>query len=129
MHALLECQILSGGQGHTGRGDSFDSRVICQIGEQHRTVNRAGTAELADKELRFLIGDTNGSEDNGEIGSRIAAHLGLTGNLSRQIGMRQAGAGEDRQLLTTDQGVQAVDRGNASLDKLVGIVTGSRVHG
>ena len=43
--------------------------------------------------------------------------------------MRQTGAGENRQLLTTDQGIQTVDGRDAGLDKLVGIVPGSRVHG
>ena len=43
--------------------------------------------------------------------------------------MRQTGAGEDGQLLATNQGVQTVNSGNAGLDKLVGVVTGSGVHG
>jgi hypothetical protein len=34
--------------------------------------------------------------------------------------MGQAGAGEYRQLLAADQGVQAVDGGNAGLDELGG---------
>ena len=42
--------------------------------------------------------------------------------------MGQAGAGEDGQLLTTDQGVQAVDGGNTGLNKLVGVVPGGGVH-
>ena len=43
--------------------------------------------------------------------------------------MGQTGAGEDGQLLAADQGVQAVDGGNAGLDKLCGIGPGCRVHG
>src|SRR5699024_4365258 len=42
---------------------------------------------------------------------------------------RQTGTGEDGQLLTADQGVQAVDGGNTGLDKLVGVVAGGGVHG
>ena len=37
-------------------------------------------------------------------------------------------AGEDRQLLAADQGVQSVDSGNAGLDKFLRIVAGCRVH-
>ena len=48
-----------------------------------------------------------------------AQHLGLTGDLRRQIRVGQTGAGENRQLLPAHQGVQAVDGGNAGLDKLV----------
>ena len=36
-------------------------------------------------------------------------HLGLPGDLGRQIGVGQTGAGEDGQLLPADQGVQPVD--------------------
>jgi hypothetical protein len=43
--------------------------------------------------------------------------------------VRQAGAGEYRQLLAADQGVQAVDGGNAGLDELGGVVAGGGVHG
>ena len=43
--------------------------------------------------------------------------------------MRQAGAGEDRKLLASDQGVQTVDGGHAGLDKLGRVGAGRRVHG
>ena len=42
--------------------------------------------------------------------------------------MRQAGAGEDGQLLSTDQGVQAVNGRNTGLDKLGRIVAGHGVE-
>ena len=59
----------------------------------------------------------------------VPQHLGLTGNLRRQICMGQAGAGEDGQLLSTYQGVQAVNGGNTGLDKFRRIVAGGGVHG
>src|SRR6185437_16771826 len=40
---------------------------------------------------------------------------------------RQSEAGEDRQLLATDERVQAVDRGDARLDELGRMVTGDGV--
>ena len=43
--------------------------------------------------------------------------------------MGQTGAGEYRQLLTADQGVQSVDGADAGLDKFGRIVAGGRVHG
>ena len=43
--------------------------------------------------------------------------------------MRKAAAGEHRELLATDQGVEAVDGGHAGLDELGGVVPGGGVHG
>ena len=43
--------------------------------------------------------------------------------------MRQAGAGEYGQLLAADQGVQAVNRGDAGLDELGGVRARGGVHG
>ena len=42
--------------------------------------------------------------------------------------MRKTRCGEDRQLLTTDQRVQTVDRGDTGLDELSRERTGCRVH-
>ena len=129
MHALLKGQVLRGGQGHTGGGDTLDGGVVGKVGEEHGAVDGAGALELADEELGLLEGDADGGEHHGEVGGRVAQHLGLTGDLGRQVGVGQAGAGEDGQLLAADQGVQAVDGGNAGLDELVGVVTGGGVHG
>ena len=57
-----------------------------------------------------------------------APHLGLTGDLGRQLGVGQAAGGEDGQLLPPHQGVQPVNGGNPRLDKLLGIVPGRRVR-
>ena len=43
--------------------------------------------------------------------------------------MGQTGRREDRQLLSSYQGVQSVDGGDAGLDELLGVVSGRRVHG
>ena len=42
--------------------------------------------------------------------------------------MGKTGAGEDRQLLAADKRVQAVDRGNAGLDKFVRVIARGGVH-
>ncbi len=95
VHILLEGQILSGGQSHTGSCDTLDSGVIGQVGKQHGTVNSAGTGELLDEEVGLFEGDTDCSEDDGKVSAFVAQHLGLTGNLSGQIVVRQTGTGED----------------------------------
>ena len=43
--------------------------------------------------------------------------------------MGKTGCRENRQLLTTDQGVQSIDGRNTGLDKLLRIASRCRVHG
>ena len=127
VHSLFKGQILGGGEGHTGRGDTFHGRVVGQIGEQHRPVDGAGAAELGDEVLRLLEGDADGGEHHGE-GGGVIQHLGLPGDLSRQPGVGQTGSGENGQLLATHQRIQTVDGGDARLDELIGVVTGGGIH-
>ena len=128
VHILLKGQVLRGGQGHAGRGDTLHGGVVGQVGEQHRALDGAGALELPHKELRLLKGDADSGEHHGEVGA-VVQHPGLSGDLGCQIGVRQAGAGENGQLLAADQRVQSIDGADAGLNELVGIVTGRRVHG
>ena len=128
MHALLKGQVLGGGQGHAGGGNTLDGRVVGQVGKQHGAVDGAGAAEVLDEEVGLLEGDADGGKDHGKVG-RAVQHLGLAGDLGGQGGVGQAGAGEDGQLLAADQGIQSVDGGDARLDELVGVVPGGGVHG
>ena len=128
MHPLVECQVFRSGQRHTGGGDSFHGRIVCQVDEQNGTVDGAGAAEFFHEVFRFFKGDADGGKDDGEVGRTPVQNLCLTGDLGGQLVMGQAGAGEDGQLLTTNQGVQAVNGGDARLDEFVGVVTGGGVH-
>ena len=127
MHVLLEGQVLGRCQRHTRGGDALDGGVVGQVGKDDGTVDCAGAAELVDEELALLEGDADGGEHDGEV-LVGAEHSGLTGYLRGQRGVRQAGAGEYGQLLAADQGVQAVDSGDAGLYKLGGVSAGSGVH-
>ena len=127
MHSKVKGQVLSGRQCHTRGGNALDRWIIGQVGKQHRAVDGAGTAELINKEFRFLKGDTDGGENYSKVALAIQ-YPRLTGNLSRQLGVRQTGAGEDRQLLPSYQGVQAINGRDAGLDKLIGVVAGGWVH-
>ena len=128
MHALLESQIFSGGQGHTGRGNSLYGRVVCQVQEKNRTVDGACFTEGLLEEVRFLEGNAHGGKYYGEF-LILAADLCLTGNLSSQLGVGQTGSRENRQLLAPDQGVQAVDGGDTGLNELGRVLPGGGVHG
>ena len=121
MHSLFVRQIFCRCQCHFRRRDTFNRRVIRQIHEQHSALDSARPAEVADKVIRFLIGDADSAEHDGEAVA-LAQHARLTRNLRRQLCVRQTRAGEHRQLLTANQRVQTVNGGNARLDKFTRIV-------
>ena len=127
LHVLFKGQVLGRGQRHTRSGDTLDGGVVGKVREHDRAVNGSGAAELLNEVLGFLERDADGSEDDGEI-LVVAQHLRLTRDLRGQRGVRQAGRREDRQLLAADEGVQAVDGGNAGLDELCRVGAGCRVH-
>ena len=108
MHSEIKGKIFGSGECHARRGDTLDCRVICQIGEQHGAVNGAGAAELIDKEFGFLIGDADRSKYNCKVAFPVQ-HPRLTCDLCSELCMRQTGAGEDRQLLSSDQRIQTVN--------------------
>ena len=121
VHVLLIGEVFGGGQGHPGRGDAFDGRVVGQVYEDHGPFNGARPMEVADKIIRFFESDAHGREDHGEP-SLGPEHLGLPRDLGRQPRMRQAGGGEDGQLLSPYQGVEPVDGRDTGLDEFGRIV-------
>ena len=74
---------------------------------------RAGLAEVVDKEVRFLKGNTNGGKHHGKAGRLVPSTLACRAICAARLRMGQAGAGEDGQLLSANQGVQSVDGGYA----------------
>ena len=121
MHSLFVRQIFCRCQCHFRRCDTFNRRVIRQIHEQHSALDSARPAEVADKVIRFLIGDADSAENDGEAVA-LAQHARLTRNLRRQLCVRQTRAGEHRQLLPANQRVQTVNGGNARLDKFTTVI-------
>ena len=85
-------------------------------------------AEFLNEELRFLKRNTDGGEDDSEVRRVVAQNLRLTRDLRGKLRVGKTGAGEDRQLLAADKRVQAVDRGNAGLDKFVRVIACGGVH-
>ena len=128
VHAQFVGQVFGSGDGHTRGGDTFYRRVVGQVDEHNGTGQRAGAVKVFHEVVGFFEGDTYGREYNGEAFAGTQ-YLGLTGDLRSQLGMGQTGAGEYRQLLAADQGVQSVDGADAGLDEFGRIVAGSRVHG
>ena len=127
VHVLFKCQVLCCCQSHTRSCDTLYGRVVSQVDEHNASVDSACLAEALHEEVCLLKGNTHGCKHNGE-GLVGAAHLCLTRNLGSQVGVRKTGCRENRQLLAADQGVQTIYGGNASLDKLLRIASGCRVH-
>ena len=128
VHAAFKGQIFGGSQRHTRCCDTLNRRVVGKVRENDGAVDGACAAEFLNEELRFLKRNTDGGEDDGKVGSVVAQNLCLTRDLRGKLCMGKTGAGEDRQLLAADKGVQTVDRGNAGLDKFVRVIARGGVH-
>ena len=117
VHIALKRQILCGSQCHTGRGNTLDRGVGGEVDEHYGTVDRTGLLEVGNKEVCFLIGNTDRGEHHRKL-LILAAHLCLTRDLCGEICVGQTRAGEDRQLLSAHQGIQTVNGGDTRLNKL-----------
>ena len=90
MHVLLKGQILGRSESHTGRCDTLYRRVIGQVNKHYAPVDSPCLPETLHKKVGFLKGDAHCRKYYSKrlIG---AAHLSLTGNLSRKVSMRKTG--------------------------------------
>ena len=127
MHTKVKCQVFRRGQRHTRGRDTLYRRIVCQIHEQNGSVDRAGAAKIRSEEFRFFVRNTDGREYDREI-ALAASDLRLPRDLRREIRVRQTGGRKDRQLLSSDQGVQTVYRRYTGLDKFGWVITCSRIH-
>ena len=126
MHIFLKRQIFGGGESHTRCGNTLDRGVGREVHEHYRSVDCARTFEVGDEIISFFKCDAHGGKHNGETAFAVQ-NLCLTCNLRRKLGVRETGAGEDWQFLTSYQCVHTVDGRNARLDKFGRIVAGSGV--
>src|SRR2546427_5375913 len=126
VHADLVREILGRCQRHPRRDESLDRGVVREVEEQGRPLQGAGAVEVVHEDAGVLVGDAHCRKDDAE---RVLAaeDLRLPRDLQSDLVVRQARAGEQRKLLTADQGVQPVDRRDAGLDELGGMFAGVRV--
>ena len=127
VHPQIKSQILGSCQRHSRRRDTLYRRIVGQIHEHDRSVNGPRTSKVRREEIGFLIGNTDGRKDYGKI-TLSADNLSLTGNLGRQLCVRQSRSGKDRQLLPSYQRVQSVDSRYPGLNEFRRIVSGCRIH-
>ena len=79
------------------------------------------------EEIRYVVLHAHGRKYDTELLVRIVAQGSLLYQLCRQLIMGQTVAGENRQLLSSNQGGQTVDRGKSGTDIVTRILTGNRV--
>ena len=127
MHVFFECKILGCRQRHSRCGNTFDRRVICQVDEQHRSVDGSCLFKGFYEEVRLFKCNTHSGKYYGEF-LIASAYFCLFCDLRCQVGMWKSGCREDRQLLSTYQCVQSVNSRYTCLDKLFRIASGCRIH-
>ena len=99
-----ESQVLCGRQRYAGGDETLDGGVVGQIEEEDGPLQTTAGLKTAAKDGRFLVRDTNGGEDDGKLPT-TTPHLGLGGNLGRQLAAGQTKAGEDGQFLAAHKSV------------------------
>mmetsp|Transcript_34043 Transcript_34043/g.50535 ORF Transcript_34043/g.50535 Transcript_34043/m.50535 type:complete len:228 (-) Transcript_34043:1446-2129(-) len=135
MQVTLVGQILSGGKRQTGRNNTLNGRIIGQVQEQGSTLHSTTFLEVSTEETGGLHVDTHSSKDNSEvllvtIDSVLLLHQrGLTRNLSGDLVMRKTGSREDRNLLSTGNGVHHIDSRDTGLDHGFRVITRRGVNG
>ena len=117
LHAQVERHVLRGGQTETRGEGTLDGGVVGEVQEDHGVLQSAGPLELLHEHLLLFVGDTHGDEHDGEL-LVLSADLRLPGDLKSDLVVRETGLGEDRQLLTPDQGVHSIDGGDTGLDEI-----------
>ena len=127
MHALLKCQVLCQCQGYLWCDQTLNHRVICQIDEHGYVGGNTTLFKGAAEEISHIVFDTHSGEYDSEFLVRILSQRSLLYDLCSQLVMWKTVAGEDRQLLATDQGGQTVDGRNTGTDIVTWVLTAYRV--
>ena len=115
--ALLEREVLGGGQREARRQQALCRRVAGEIEEQRRALQRAGLFERAAEVFGGRVGHADAGEHDGEVRRLGSAQARVGGDLDRNAVVRQAAAREDRQLLAPHQRVHQVHRRHAGFDE------------
>ena len=125
LHVLLEREVLGDGQRAARREQPLDRGVVGEVQEEDDSLERAGLLELLHEEARLAVRDAHRAEDDGELLAGLDPRL--ADDLSGELVGRKARAREDRQLLAAHERVQPVDRADAGLDEVGGLLARVRV--
>jgi hypothetical protein len=103
--------------------------IVGQVQEERDTLHTAVFFEISGEESTRLHVHTHSCEHNREVLlvsimyalCGLLDETGLTTNLGCNFVMRKTGSGEDRDLLSTSDGVHCVDRRNTSCNHFLGV--------
>ena len=122
----VKCQIFRGCQRHLRRDQTLYNRIVRQVQIRDNVIRNAALFKRTSEEISDIVLNAHRRKDDRKFFVRIRAQGSLLYDLRSQLVMRQSVSGEDRQLLSSDQRGQSVDRGNTGLDKVPGILPGHR---
>jgi hypothetical protein len=131
-------QVLSSGQGKTRSNDTLNGRVRGQVQEQGDTLHRTVLLEIVLEEAGSFHVNTHSSENNVEVifvvvlDGRVTLKLdetSLSANLGGNFVVGQTGGRENGNLLTTSNGIHAINGRDTSLDHLTWVDTRVWVDG
>ncbi len=126
MHTFFKGQILGKRQRRSRRDQAFNGGRVGQTQENGRVCEHARLFQRIDEKTGDIELDAHRGKNNREF-FLSGQNPSLAGNLCGNPIMRHAASREDGKLLPPNERVHAVDRGNAGLDKFVGIVAGGRI--
>ena len=124
--AKVEGQVLGDGERDARRQDALDDGIVGGVHEQHELSRARTLLEPVPDGGGVGMGQAHRREHDAE---RIAADAGLCRNLRGELEVRQAGSGEDRQLLPADERGHPVYRGHPRDDRVGGRLAHERVQG
>mmetsp|Transcript_21533 Transcript_21533/g.37858 ORF Transcript_21533/g.37858 Transcript_21533/m.37858 type:complete len:281 (-) Transcript_21533:311-1153(-) len=124
---------LGSSESQTGSNDTFNGRIVGQVKEQSCTLHSTTFFEIGAKETGGFHVHTHSTEDNGKVlfvsvhGVLLLDERGLTGNLGSDFVVRKTSSRENRDLLTTSNGVHDINSRNTGLNHSLRVVTRGRV--
>ena len=127
MHAFLECKVLGSCQRYLRSDQTLYNRVICQVQEHNNVVRYTAFLEGPAEELCYVVFNTHSDKYDCELFIRISQGC-LLYDLCCQLVVRKSVSGENRQLLSTNQGGQTVDCRDTGMDIVSWVFTGNRVQ-
>lgn len=126
-------EILGGSEGETWGDDTLNGWIIGQVEEEGDTFHRSVLLEILLEKASSIHVNSHSGEDNSEGGLCLSVgslddKTGLSANLGGNLIVRKSSSREDRNLLSTGNGVHSVDSGDSSLDHLLWVDTLSWVN-
>ena len=127
MHIFFKCKVFSGGQRNLRGDQTLDDRIVGKVQEHCHMVCNTALLKGSAEEISYVMLDTHCGEYDGEILIRAAAKRSLLYDLCGKLVVRKTVAGKDRQLLSTDQCGQSVNRRNSGADIVTRVFTSDRI--